>query len=108
MISRRSRSASLKRPSMLTWTTLIFVSAEKSSVLSYPEDAGHGLEVTPIEQGMFMRASPGVFEPCAGSWGRRGANSVRLKPPEAHRTPRTPRRLASRRSQVFHHYMQAR
>jgi len=33
---------------------------------------------------MFMRAHRGVFEPCAGAWGRRGVTSVRLKAARKH------------------------
>jgi hypothetical protein len=42
------------------------------------------VKLTPIEQGMFMRAHPGVFEPCAGAWGRRGATNVHLKTARKH------------------------
>jgi hypothetical protein len=54
------------------------------ATLGYPEDGWSMVKLTPIEQGMFMRAQPGVFEPCASAWGRRGATSVRLKAARKH------------------------
>ena len=50
------------------------------ATLGYPEDGWGMVKLTPIEQEMFTKAQPGVFVPCAGAWGRRGATSVRLKP----------------------------
>lgn len=37
------------------------------------------VKLTPIEQEMFAKAQPRVFNPCAGAWGRRGCTNVRLK-----------------------------
>ena len=37
------------------------------------------VKLTPIEQEMFVKAQPKVFNPCTGGWGRRGATNVRLK-----------------------------
>jgi len=54
------------------------------ATLGYPENGWGMIKLTPIEQGMFMRAHRGVFEPCAGAWGRRGATSVRLKAARKH------------------------
>ncbi len=54
------------------------------ATLGYPENGWGMVKLTPIEQGMFMRAHRGVFEPCAGAWGRRGATSVRLKAARKH------------------------
>jgi len=48
------------------------------ATLGYPEGGWGMVKLTPIEQGIFMSGHPGVFEPCAGAWGRRGATSVRL------------------------------
>lgn len=62
------------------------------ATLGYPEDGWGMVKLTPIEQEMFMKAQPGVFEPCAGAWGRRGATSVRLK---AVRKPTLRRALAA-------------
>jgi len=30
------------------------------------------VKLTPIEQEMFVKAQPAVFNPCTGAWGRRG------------------------------------
>jgi hypothetical protein len=49
------------------------------ATLGYPEDGWAMVKLTPVEQEIFMKAQPGVFSPCAGAWGRRGATSVRLK-----------------------------
>jgi hypothetical protein len=49
------------------------------AALGYPEDGWAMVKLTPVEQEIFMKAQPGVFSPCAGAWGRRGATSVRLK-----------------------------
>ena len=54
------------------------------ATLGYPRRGWGMVKLTPIEQGMFLRAHPGVFEPCAGAWGRRGATSVRLKAARKH------------------------
>src|SRR6267142_6655370 len=62
-----------------------FASPERSfATLGYPEDGWGMVKLTPIVQGMFMRAHRGVFEPCASAWGRRGATSVRLKAARKH------------------------
>jgi len=49
------------------------------ATLGYPEDGWAMVKLTPIEQEMFVKAQPAVFNPCAGAWGRRGATNVRLK-----------------------------
>jgi hypothetical protein len=54
------------------------------ATLGYPESGWGMVKLTPIEQEMFMKAQPGVFQPCAGAWGRRGATSVRLKGAKRH------------------------
>ena len=60
------------------------VSGKIFATLGYPEEGWGMVKLTPIEQGMLMRAHRGVFEPCAGAWGRRGATSVRLKAARKH------------------------
>ena len=41
--------------------------------------AGWGMvKLTPEQQEVVMAAEPGVFEPAAGAWGRRGCTHVRL------------------------------
>ncbi len=37
------------------------------------------VKLTPDQQAAVLRADPGVFEPAAGAWGRRGATIVRLE-----------------------------
>ena len=49
------------------------------ATLGYPEDGWAMVKLTPLEQGMFVKAQPAVFKPCNGAWGRRGATNVRLK-----------------------------
>jgi hypothetical protein len=44
-----------------------------------PDEAWGMVKLTPDQQQSFMRAEPGVFDPCRGAWGRRGATSVRLE-----------------------------
>ena len=56
------------------------------------------VKLTPIEQEMFVKAQPTVFNPCTGVWGRRGATSVRLRParkPTLRRALRAAWRLAA-------------
>jgi len=46
--------------------------------LGYPDD-GHGMvKLTPEQQRTFMEKAPGVFDPCAGAWGKQGSTSVDL------------------------------
>ncbi len=48
------------------------------ATLGYPGE-NHGMvKLTPEQQRTFMKKAPGVFDRCAGAWGRRGATSVRL------------------------------
>jgi hypothetical protein len=48
--------------------------------LGYPDD-GHGMvKLTPEQQRDFLKKAPGVFNPCAGAWGKQGATSVHLAP----------------------------
>ena len=49
------------------------------ATLGYPEDGWAMVKLTPVEQEMFVKAQPSVFNPCTGAWGRRGATNVRLK-----------------------------
>ena len=54
------------------------------ATLGYPEEGWAVVKLTPIEQEMFAKSHPGVFVPCAGAWGRRGATSIRLKSARKH------------------------
>src|SRR2546422_9254498 len=50
------------------------------ATLGYPDDDRAMVKLTPLEQEMFVKSHPAVFDPCTGVWGRRGATSVRLRP----------------------------
>ena len=49
------------------------------ATLVYPDDGWAMVKLTPVEQEMFVKSEPAVFNPCTGAWGRRGATNVRLK-----------------------------
>ena len=49
------------------------------ATLGYPEDGWAMVKLTPIEQEMFVKAQPTVFNPCTVVCGRRGATNLRLK-----------------------------
>ena len=46
--------------------------------LGYPDDGWGMVKLTPGQQRAFMKEAPGMFAPCAGAWGKRGATSVYL------------------------------
>ena len=46
--------------------------------LGYPDDGWGMVKLTPAQQQSFMKKAPGMFAPCAGAWGKRGATSVHL------------------------------
>ena len=48
------------------------------ATLGYPGEEFGMVKLTPDEQQAFMQQEPGVFTPCNGAWGRRGATHVRL------------------------------
>jgi hypothetical protein len=47
--------------------------------LGYPDDEYGMVKLTPEQQRAFLKKAPGVFDPCAGTWGKRGATSVCLR-----------------------------
>jgi hypothetical protein len=49
------------------------------ATLGYPEKGWAMVKLTPLEQDMFAREQPAVFQPCSGAWGRRGATNLQLK-----------------------------
>src|SRR5260370_9166863 len=49
------------------------------ATLGYPEDGWAMVKLTPLEQEMFVKAQPAVFNPSTGAWWRRGCTNVRLK-----------------------------
>jgi hypothetical protein len=48
------------------------------ATLGYPGDEWGMVKLTPEQQYLFIRKSPGAFRPCNGIWGRRGATNVHL------------------------------
>jgi hypothetical protein len=54
------------------------------ATLGYPDEDDAMVKLTPIEQEMFVKAQPAVFNPCTGAWGRRGCTNVRLKSARKH------------------------
>ncbi len=48
------------------------------ATLGYPDKDHAMVKLTPLEQEMFVKAHPTVFNPCNGAWGRRGCTNVRL------------------------------
>jgi hypothetical protein len=81
------------------------VAGKLFATLGYPDNDWAMVKLTPIEQEMFVRAQPAVFDPCTGAWGRRGATNVRLKAARKHTVRRAlraawllaaPKSLASR------------
>jgi hypothetical protein len=50
------------------------------ATLGYPDEKHGMVKLAPAQQAEFLKKAPGVFNPCAGAWGRRGATSVHLAP----------------------------
>jgi hypothetical protein len=48
------------------------------ATLGYPDDKHGMVKLTPAQQGEFVKKNGGIFNPCAGAWGERGATSVLL------------------------------
>jgi hypothetical protein len=48
------------------------------ATLGYADDNLGMVKLTPEQQRSFVRESPGVFNPCSGAWGLRGATNVHL------------------------------
>ena|SRR5437773_5738869 len=48
------------------------------ATLGYPDEKSGMVKFTPAQQKTFLKKAPGVFDPCSGMWGRRGATSVHL------------------------------
>lgn len=49
------------------------------ATLGYPSTGWGVVKLTPTQQQAFVRAEPDVFVPVKGTWGRRGATTVRLR-----------------------------
>ena len=48
------------------------------ATLGVPDEEWGMVNLTPDEQRVFMAEAPGVFKPCSGVWGERGATHVHL------------------------------
>lgn len=48
------------------------------ATLGYPDARFGMVKLTPEQQRSFVRRAPGVFNPCSGAWGQRGATNVHL------------------------------
>jgi hypothetical protein len=48
------------------------------ATLGYPDEQHGTVKLTPAQQKKFLKQAPGVFNPCSGAWGQRGATSVHL------------------------------
>jgi hypothetical protein len=70
-ISGASESAHMRHPDFR-------VGGRIFATLGYPDDEHGMVKLTPEQQRTFQHKAPGVFEPCAGVWGKRGATSVDL------------------------------
>jgi hypothetical protein len=46
--------------------------------LGYPDETFGMVNLTPEQQRLFVGKAPGVFNPCRGAWGLRGATNVHL------------------------------
>src|ERR1700728_4981904 len=48
------------------------------ATLGYPDENCGMVKLTPEQQRSFVEKAPGIFNPCKGAWGQRGATSVVL------------------------------
>jgi hypothetical protein len=48
------------------------------ATLCWPDENWGMVKLTPEQQRAFIQASPRVFDPCSGAWGRGGATNVHL------------------------------
>jgi len=53
------------------------------ATLGYPDGEWGMVKLTPAEQQNYLTASPEVFVPASGAWGRQGSTMVRLKEAKA-------------------------
>ena len=49
------------------------------ATIGYPENNRAMVKLTPEQQNEFVAATPKVFEPVTGAWGRQGCTSVHLR-----------------------------
>jgi len=52
------------------------------ATLGYPDKTRGMVKLSPEDQHYFSKDHPDIFVPVKGTWGRRGATSVHLKPAE--------------------------
>ena len=48
------------------------------ATLGFPDESWGMVKLTPEQQRLLVRNAPGVFAPCSGVWGKRGATNVHL------------------------------
>jgi len=48
------------------------------ATLGSPDNAWGMVKLTPEQQRSFVKNAPGMFKPCSGVWGERGATNVHL------------------------------
>ena len=48
------------------------------ATLGYPDGKWGAVNLTPEQQGRFVREHSGIFVPAAGAWGEQGSTTVRL------------------------------
>ncbi len=54
------------------------------ATLGYPDENWAMVKLTPEQQRSFITQAPGVFNPCNGVWGERGATNVCLASAQAN------------------------
>jgi hypothetical protein len=54
------------------------VGSKVFATLGWPDEGFAMVKLTPDQQAMYVTASPNVFAPVAGGWGRCGSTNVRL------------------------------
>jgi hypothetical protein len=48
------------------------------ATLGYPDQDWGMVKLTPEQQLSLIRKAPGVFNPCSGTWGKRGSTNIHL------------------------------
>jgi len=48
------------------------------ATLGHPDDGWGMVGLAPEQQAAFIKKAPGMFNPCNGAWGQRGATNVHL------------------------------
>jgi len=83
MTASKFRSLALEIPGALESSHMdhpdFRIGGKVFATLGYPDDEHGMVKLTPEQQRTFLKKAPNVFEPCAGTWGKRGATSVHLR-----------------------------